>query len=186
MKIIKNKRLNKKIKQNEVEKLFEDHKQKILTELNIDPPTFIIGKKAIKEQYKEEGASTISRILLIIRLLFNDPSGTFFWGNCSEGSTGVVWILDKKKVGTLAHELRHVYQYQKETFIFSYTIEKSLNYLRSPKEKDANEYAYLYCKTNNIRTGIIKYLITLHFLEIIGFILIPLIALLVVIITSNT
>jgi len=78
--------------------------------------------------------------------------GYLFW-------TNTVAIINKKRIGTLAHEMRHAYQYEhrmRKGYEFSRDT-KAINnrcdeiiYLASRKERDANWYALRYLIFNTL------------------------------------
>lgn len=81
----------------------------------------------------------------------------------------IVAVRDTSKLGILAHEMRHAYQYKWENEKYRWEEgnnrpkEKTINkfkrkiyYLVCNKELDANKFAYKYCKKNKINGQILN------------------------------
>lgn len=70
-----------------------------------------------------------------------------------DAESNTVAVKDPTAIGTLAHEMRHAWQYKNRTecsFDFSKPTTDLLTYMISKKEWDANMFAYQYCKQNSL------------------------------------
>lgn len=136
-------------KKSKKEKL-EEHAERILKELGLEanPPLILYGAEALH--------------FLICMGVFTDENdkkikktnGYFYCEKMPIGygkykKTGVVCIL-KPKVATLAHELRHAYQYKHNRDIMKMPEDVYLSvYFYHPNEQDADKYALAYTKKNS-------------------------------------
>lgn len=123
--------------------MIEEHIKKLKNKLNINP-IVLLGSDA--EEFIRANGSWLTQ------------HGGF------DSLTNTVAIIDRNRVGTLAHEMRHAWQFKnKDIYKFDFNKKTSniLLYLASRKEWDANKYARNYCKTNGDSKGVINYNISL-------------------------
>ena len=107
---------------------FEEHVEILKQELDIDPAVL---------------KSTEAKLFIS---KFGNPK-TYNGGFDPE--TNTVAVKDPNRIGTLAHEMRHAWQYKnKDKNIFNFLNSKTnlIAYPFSKKEWDANKYARRYCK----------------------------------------
>lgn len=172
------------------EKTFEEHAADIIKFLNLDNSLSIfVGDWATK--YAENNDEIYLREhKKALKASFKGVNGLYLWW---ENENTV--LLTEKNIGTLAHELRHAWQYknrEQEGFNFKKPsgkigrIIEKINYCGSRKEIDANMYARCYCKMAGMEKEARDYCkaIRFHWLMRIckSMLLIPLIILFVVVI----
>lgn len=142
--------------------LFEVHKRKIQRELEINNlPRFVIGENEIINLYKKQNDVTEKQLKEVIK---KPPNGVFFWID-----DYVIGVESENKIGTLAHELCHVQQYEKNIFVLTMPKDEwcaKLKYLWDAREIDANRYAFSYCFKNCLYKEATRYFIILFLLFI--------------------
>lgn len=144
---------------------YEEHLRQILIDLNIEKiPNFIYGKEMIIEHCKNQSVFTKGQIECLEKEI---PHGLFLW---IEDYTVCIEDKDCKKIGTLAHELKHVNQYQKKPHEFRtdrYSLPERYSFFGTIiryfyiKEIGANWYALKYCFKNKVYGGFWKYALIL-------------------------
>ncbi|GAV11347.1 hypothetical protein [Paenibacillus sp. NAIST15-1] len=130
--------------------IFDTHTENLKRELNVDPLVFF-GDEA-KEKTKKYGS------------IFH---GAHVWEEESE----FVAVKDINQIGTLAHEMRHSWQYKnkdKENYIFRSSKDKPwiirkliralylIYYPFNRKELDANKYAVEYCTKTGLQAEVLR------------------------------
>lgn len=137
---------------------FEEHVENIKKELGIDSNLQIVcgedGARDYIESIREKNPSH-AKCLEDMYLKSKNTRGIYPWSVDED----LILIKSKNYIGTLAHEMRHVWQYKKAKDKFCWSepcrnkfkeyLDKMI-YLVSEKELDANEYARDYCKKNGI------------------------------------
>ncbi|GGN59269.1 hypothetical protein [Oceanobacillus indicireducens] len=144
---------------------FQDHVKELKKKLNLDDEVIVIPVNDEKERlvkyeqfYKEKCDISLTELLIKSKII----NGVFLWH-----LDKVVLVRNEQLIGTLAHEMRHAWQYknsEKKRFKIKLNItptnEKLLKRLLrwmhynffSRVEFNANKYAFRYC----IRHGFVK------------------------------
>ena len=149
---------------------FEDHKKILNKILNLDEKVKIIvvndkveNLNEYEQFYKEKYNISLTELLI----KSDKSNGMFLW-HIDE----VVFLRNEEMIGTLAHEMRHAWQYKnrkkkkfkiklniitKKDNIFKKML-KSIHYtFFSRVELDANKFAFHYCKLNGFKKDAVKY-----------------------------
>lgn len=88
-----------------------------------------------------------------------NQNGAFIHKNINQK---IVTVINTKRIGTLAHEMRHAWQYEnKEKYGFDFFNDSPTDkclYYTSKKELDANQYAFKYCMNNRLIITALEYL----------------------------
>ena len=140
---------------------FESHVKNIKKELDINPEVLkgTDAKKLIKQFNRIPG------------------NGGFVW------IENTVAVINPNRIGTLAHEMRHAWQFKnkdKLNFNFKKTIKNPLAYVVCPKELDANKYARDYCKRMGLHGMAYGYLVSILVYYLFKFVLYPIIMFMVI------
>lgn len=133
---------------------FEEHVEEIIKDLELDNNIKVyVGKCAI-EYVKNNDEVYCKKHKKSLKSYFRSCNGLYLWWE----NENIVLVKRKKYIGTLAHELRHAWQYKnrkEKGFDFSRSVKE--RYLISKKEIDANEYARDYCKKKSLFKTAKKY-----------------------------
>jgi len=139
----------------------------IAEDLGITLPEITVSKdKSDKGQYGETRYTILhigifskcenANVTIFPNMLFRRPNVKLL--------TKIPKVFEAMIVGILAHELRHIYQLQKETLLFTYASGSS--YL----ETDADKYASEYLKKINHKGVLIGKMLTFIMIYIITFV----------------
>lgn len=137
---------------------FKKHEENIKKFLDLDETVkVLVGEEAdnyvdehkeiYKERHKEELESKYKKV-----------NGIFLWWE----NENTILIKSEEKIGTLAHELRHAWQYKNKKYKFKIPKTKyqknkeKVIYFVSSKELDAHKYAKNYCRDINEEEGVNK------------------------------
>lgn len=117
--------------------IVKKHEKQLKTMLNINPKIYY-GSEA-----KEKLRTVLGKNGLKYNGFYNPPANEIYIKN-----------VNKRAIGTLAHEMRHVYQfnYKYDEFIFHedwYNLNDPMYSCRKT-ELDANLFALRYCKENKL------------------------------------
>lgn len=127
---------------------FEDHVEILKEKLSVNP--VILKDKDAKFTIKDSGGSCLQSGGFIHRLMDDEdkPINDRNIYNGVDGKPRTIVVVKKSKfIGTLAHEMRHAYQFENRVelnFDFSKDTKSIYKYLTCPKELDANIYALGY------------------------------------------
>lgn len=107
-----------------------------------------------------------ANVTIFPNMLFRRPNVKFGLIHYIAGylPTKIPKVLEAMIIGILAHELRHVYQLQKKTLLFTYAS-GSIYF-----ETDADKYASEYLKKINHKGALIGKILTLIMIYIITFV----------------
>jgi hypothetical protein len=117
---------------------WEEHIDSLKNRLGVNPRIVYYGDPEFEELVRPYGG---------LRAGWN---GSFLW----KLYENAIVLMREGRVGTLAHEFRHAWQYknrEEEGFVFDHNepLDAKLKlsaYAASEKEADANEFAKAYCK----------------------------------------
>ncbi|WP_121616651.1 hypothetical protein [Virgibacillus halodenitrificans] len=126
---------------------FDIHIEKIKKELDLN-------SIEVKVIYGEEARNKINSMFVAKTVKKAEKAAKNVTGYCIPNEN-IVYVCktDNLGIGTLAHELRHIYQYNLKYHNFSFPRDfysKDPYYWCRLAELDANEFALKYCKGNNL------------------------------------